>query len=168
MPRSRAEWRPRRRGRDERGTEQRGGRRGALFLAFRSVEQSSVENRQFSEPRRRVIASSLALQERELAEIGSLTAALASALRQRGDADRLALLAAQTGMATLGHAVRSWPDDGPGDLDDHLVQAFRDVRALSASDSKSPLTACLFRWGLGPMAPAGRGQRPRLAFVRAP
>ncbi len=107
-----------------------------LFLAFRSVEQLFVENRQFSEPWRRVIASSPALQERELAKVGALTAALASALRQRGVANRLATLAAQTGMATLRHAVTSWLDDGPSDLDDHLVQAFHDVRALSSSGLK--------------------------------
>ncbi len=107
-----------------------------LFCAFRSVERLFVENRPFSEPRQRVIASSPALQERELAKVGSLTAALASALRQRGVADGLATLAAQTGMATLGHAVTSWLDDGSRHLDDHLVQAFHDVRALSSSGSE--------------------------------
>ena len=107
-----------------------------LFFAFRSVEQLFVDNRPFSEPRQRVIASSPALQERELAKVGSLTAALASALRQRGVADRLATLAAQTGMATLSHAVTSWLGDGRSHLDDHLVQAFHDVRALSSSGAK--------------------------------
>ncbi len=107
-----------------------------LFVAFRSVEQLFVDNRPFSGPRQRVIASSAALQERELAKVGSLTATLASALRQRGVADRLATLAAHTGMAVLTHAITSWLDDGPSNLDDHLVQAFHDVRALSSSSSK--------------------------------
>jgi hypothetical protein len=39
-----------------------------LFLAFRSVEQMFVENRPFSERRRRVIASSPALRERAMAK----------------------------------------------------------------------------------------------------
>jgi len=107
-----------------------------LFRAFRSVEQLFVENRPFSEPRQRVIASTPALQERALAKVGSLTAALASALRRRGVADRLATLAARTGMATLSHAVTSWLDDDSRDLDDHLVQALHEVRVLSSSNSE--------------------------------
>jgi len=107
-----------------------------LFWAFRSVEQLFVENRPFSEPRQKVIASCPALQERELAKVGSLTATLAAALRQRGIADRVATLAAQTGMATLSHALTSWLDDDSGDLHHYLVQAFREMQALSASSSK--------------------------------
>jgi AcrR family transcriptional regulator len=107
-----------------------------LFWAFRSVEPLFVENRPYSEPRQRVIESSPALQERELAKIGSLTAALAAALRERGVADRVATLAAQVGMATLSHALTSWLYDGSGDLHDYLVQAFHELRALSASSSK--------------------------------
>ena len=107
-----------------------------LFWAFRSVEQLFVENRPFSEPRQQVIANSPALQERELAKIGSLTAALASALRERGVANRLATLAAQVGIVTLSHAVTSWLGDGAGDLDDYLVQAFHEMRALSSSGSE--------------------------------
>ena len=95
-----------------------------LFWAFRAVEPLFVANRPFSEPRQKVIASSPALQERELAKVGSLSAALAAALRQRGIADRVATLAAQTGMATLNHALTSWLDDDSGEMHHHLVQAF--------------------------------------------
>jgi AcrR family transcriptional regulator len=107
-----------------------------LFWAFRSVEHWFVENRPFSEPRQKVIASNPALQERELAKFGALTAALAAALRQRGIADRVATLAAQMGMAALSHALTAWLDDGSVDLHDYLVQAFREMHALSASSSK--------------------------------
>ncbi len=58
-----------------------------LFWAFRSVEQLFIENRPFSEPRQRVIASSAALRERELAKVGSLAAALAVELQKRGVVD---------------------------------------------------------------------------------
>jgi len=51
-----------------------------LFFAFDSVKQRFVENRPFTEPRQRVIASSPALQERATAKARSLTAAVASAL----------------------------------------------------------------------------------------
>jgi AcrR family transcriptional regulator len=116
----------------------------ALFRAFRAAERLFVENRSFAEPRRRIIDSSPALQERALAKTRSLVAGLASALRGRGVAEHEATLAAQMGMAALGHAVASWFDDGSSDLDDHLVQAFRKVRDLSASspaigqDAKTP------------------------------
>jgi hypothetical protein len=108
-----------------------------LFWAFRSVEQLFIENRPFSEPRQRVIASSAALRERELAKVGSLAAALAVELRKRGVVDREATLAAQLGMATLSHAIDLWLDeDSKSVLHDYLVQAFREAHALSASSSK--------------------------------
>jgi AcrR family transcriptional regulator len=106
-----------------------------LFRAFRAAERLFVENRAFAEPRQRVIDSSPALQERALAKTRSLIAGLASALRARGVPAHAATLAAQMGMAALGHAVACWFDDGSSDLDDHLVQAFRKVRDLSAPSS---------------------------------
>ena len=107
----------------------------ALFRAFQAAEPLFVENRPFAEPRRRVIDSSPALQERELAKTRSLIAGLASALCERGVPDHEAMLAAQMGMAALGHAVACWFDDGSSDLDDHLAQAFRKVSDLSGSNS---------------------------------
>ena len=103
-----------------------------LFRAFRAAERLFVENRAFAEPRHRVIASSPALQERALAKTRSLIAGLASALRARGVPEHAAMLAAQMGMAALGHAVACWFDDGSRDLGDYLAQAFRKVRELSA------------------------------------
>jgi AcrR family transcriptional regulator len=106
-----------------------------LFRAFRSAEPLFVENRPFAAPRRRVIDGNPALQERALAKTRSLIAGLASALRERGVPAPEALLTAQMGMAALSHAVACWFDDGSSDLGDHIVQAFRKVRDLSASSS---------------------------------
>ena len=106
-----------------------------LFRAFQAAEHLFVENRAFAEPRRRVIDSSPALQERALAKTRALIAGLAAALRARGVPDNEALLAAQMGMAALGHAVASWFDDGSTDLSTCLVQAFHRVRDLSAPRS---------------------------------
>ncbi len=103
-----------------------------LLRAFQAATVLLVENRQLSEPRRRIIASSPPLQERELAKAASLAAKLASALRERGVADQLASLAAQLGMAAFAQAFACWLDDHPGDLDEHLSKAFRDVRELSS------------------------------------
>lgn len=46
---------------------------------------------------------------------------------------RLADLAAQTGWATFHHAAQAWIDDASRKLDAHLLQAFDDLRALSAT-----------------------------------
>jgi AcrR family transcriptional regulator len=105
-----------------------------LFVAFKSVEKLFVDNRAFSEPRRRIIANSPTLQEREQAKARSLITALASALSERGVPHPLATLAAQMGMAALSHAFEAWLD-GSGNLEKHLLRAFREVRELSSSGS---------------------------------
>ena len=107
-----------------------------LFLAFQAVEPMFVENRPFSRPRQDVIAASPALQERVMAKTRSVIAVLASTLRQRGVAEGQANLAAQIGMATLGHAVATWFEDDATDLHDHVVRAFDEVRDLSRSGTK--------------------------------
>jgi len=103
-----------------------------LFRAFRAAEPLFVENRALAEPRHRVVESSPALQERALAKTRALIAGLAAALRTRGVPAHEAMLVAQMGMAALSHAVACWFDDGSIGLGDHIVQAFRKVRDLSA------------------------------------
>ena len=105
-----------------------------LFLAFNAVKQTFVENRPFTEPRQRVIASSPSLQERATAKTRALTAAVASALCERGLTVPQANLAAQMGMATLSHGVAAWFNDGSIDLGEHIVRAFQEARALSSSN----------------------------------
>ena len=104
----------------------------ALFSAFRALEPLFVENRSFSEPRHRIIESSPALRERELAKVRSLVGDLTSALIERGVPTAMAGLAAQVGMVALGQAISAWLD-GAGELDDHLVRAFQAVRELAVS-----------------------------------
>ena len=107
----------------------------ALYRAFRSVEQPLEDNRPFSLPRQQVIDRSPALQERELAKVAALAEALALALRQRGVDERLAALAAQTGMATFRYAVASWFVDPAGGLGAHLDRAFDELDGLASSFS---------------------------------
>ncbi len=106
-----------------------------LYRAFRSVEQLLEDNRPFSVPRQQVIDRAPALQERELAKVAALAEALALALRQRGVGERLAALAAQTGMATFRYAVASWFADPAGGLGTHLDRAFDELDGLAASSS---------------------------------
>lgn len=103
-----------------------------LLGAFRKAEPRLEDNRPFAEPRRQVIADTPALRERDLAKAASLTDALAHALRQRGVAERQAILAAQTGWATFHQAVAAWIDDPSQSLDAHVRHAFEDLRALFA------------------------------------
>ena len=105
-----------------------------LFVAFHSVKQMFVENRPFTEPRQRVIASSPALQERATAKTRSLVAAVASALCERGLTVPQANLAAQMGMATLSYGVAAWFNDGSIDLGEHIVRAFQEASDLSSSN----------------------------------
>lgn len=105
-----------------------------LFLAFNAVQQMFVENRPFTEPRQRVIASSPALQERAMAKTRSMIAAVASALCRRGLTIPQANLVAQMGMATLSHAVSAWFNDGSIDLGEHIVRAFQEARDLSSGN----------------------------------
>ena len=106
-----------------------------LCQAFHSVEQLLEDNRPLSLPRQQVIDRSPALQERELAKVAALAEALALALRRRGVDERLAALAAQTGMATFRYAVASWFVDPADGLGAHLDRAFDELDGLAASFS---------------------------------
>lgn len=104
-----------------------------LLGAFRESARNLENNRPFSEPRRKVIAVTPALRERDLAKHAWLTDAVAEALRLRGVGDGLADLAARTGWAAYRHAVQAWIDDPAQGLGAHLSQAFEDLRTLSAA-----------------------------------
>lgn len=101
-----------------------------LFQAFRAVEPFFIENRDFSEPRRRIIASSATLQERAQTKMSALVASTTLALSERGVPRATAALAAQIGIAALARAFDSWTES-TGTLDSHLVQAFQEIRDLT-------------------------------------
>ncbi|MFL9875971.1 TetR/AcrR family transcriptional regulator [Paraburkholderia megapolitana] len=103
----------------------------ALFHAFPSVEPLFVKNRPFTAPRQRIIAGHPALQERAQTKTRAVMSALESAFRQRGVPDRAAGLAAQVGMAAIGHAVGEWFESGSTDLGAYVEQAFKELRDLS-------------------------------------
>ncbi|WP_250002538.1 TetR/AcrR family transcriptional regulator [Actinoplanes sp. M2I2] len=87
----------------------------------------------YSRQRQRVIDANPALQERELAKLDRVAAALASALRERGLGDPAAALAAEAGVAAFKVAFARWmtdPADGP--LVDHMRECFTGLRSLAA------------------------------------
>ena len=102
-----------------------------LYRAFRSVEQALEDNRPFSVPRQQVIASSPALQERELAKEAALTEDLVLALGHRGVDGQLATLAARTGWAAFQYAVAAWFADPSRRLGAYLDNAFDELCRLS-------------------------------------
>lgn len=103
----------------------------ALFHAFPAVEPLFAKNRPFTAPRQRIIADNPTLQERAQTKTRVVVSALASAFRQRGVPDKAASLAAQVGMAALGHAVAAWFANESIALHVYVEQAFEELRALT-------------------------------------
>ncbi len=103
----------------------------ALRRAFASVTAMLEQNRQFSEPRQRIISATPALQEREVAKHAALIRVMAEALQRRGIEKHRADLAAQAGFAVLGYAFDSWVADSSVRLGDYLDRAFAELQMLS-------------------------------------
>jgi len=102
-----------------------------LHRAFASVTAMLEQNRPYSEPRRRVISSSPALRERELAKHLAITRAVAEALQRRGVGQLRAELAAQAGSAVLSYALAGWFADSSVRLGDYLDRGFEELQKLS-------------------------------------
>ena len=104
-----------------------------LGRAFRSLIPMFEDNRPLSEPARKLIACTPALQERHLAKTAATTAAVSAALQQRGVSGDIATLAAAAGMAIFGIALANWFADPSLSLGDHLDRAYDSWRRLSPS-----------------------------------
>ena len=102
-----------------------------LLAVFRSLTPLIEANRPFAEPRQHVIAATPALQERELSKHAALTAALADALQARDGNSKLAMLAAQIGMAAFVQATLAWFEEPQQSLRDHLDETFLALRRLA-------------------------------------
>ncbi len=109
-----------------------------MLATFASIETMLRENRPFTEPRMAVIAATPALQERAEAKAASLVAVLASALQARGVEEKLAMLAARTGMAAFSHAASCWREEPSLSLRIHLERAFETLHGLSATRGPTP------------------------------
>lgn len=103
-----------------------------LRFAFAVVAEMLEQNSGFSEPRRRIIAATPALQEREVAKHAAITRAVGEALRKRDVEARRADLAAHAGMAVLGYALDAWFAAPSTRLADHLDRAFAELQYLAS------------------------------------
>jgi AcrR family transcriptional regulator len=102
-----------------------------VVWAFQSLAPMFEENLPFAEPGQAVVAQTPALQERQLAKTASITRTISEALRRREIEPALAGLAAATGMAVTGHALKTWVQDPSSPLVEHLEAAFQALKGLS-------------------------------------
>lgn len=101
-----------------------------LFHAFRAMVPLLEANRAYSEPWHKVVSSTPALHERELAKREVLADALAAGLRARGVREEPAWLAARAGTAAFAHATVGWLQAPVPGLADQLDVMLSELRAL--------------------------------------
>jgi hypothetical protein len=106
---------------------------GALIQAARG--------RDFARSRRSIIAANAELQERELIKLASWADTLAGALSARGVDDRVATLAAETGIVVFHVAFDRWVGDGDErDLPELIRESLGELKALTA-ERRQPATS---------------------------
>ncbi len=100
-------------------------------MAFEAAAADYFPPVEYSRQRQRVIDANPPLQERELAKLDRVAAALTDTLRSRGVDDLAAALAAEAGVAAFKVAFTRWvsgTDNQP--LVDHVREAFAGLRAM--------------------------------------
>ncbi|MBF4585673.1 TetR/AcrR family transcriptional regulator [Curtobacterium sp. VKM Ac-2887] len=97
----------------------------ALRAAFIDAAGLLEDDRAAGISRLRIIADTPALLERDLAKGADMAAALAGALRDRGEHHDVADLIATVCWATFHHAASQWIGDGTRGLRDHITDAFQ-------------------------------------------
>jgi AcrR family transcriptional regulator len=102
---------------------------GASLEAAGAVLQG---RRAFALRRRRVIAATPELQERELVKMASIAAALAAGLRERGVAEPEASVTAEAGVAVFRVAFERWAADEGADAQDLPARVREAMGALGA------------------------------------
>jgi hypothetical protein len=107
---------------------------GMIGAALDAAAVRFEEVREFAGPRRRIIASSPELTERELIKAASLAAAMAQALRARGFGDTAAALAAHTGVTIMHIAFGQWADDPDKTPFQHIARdALAQLREIAST-----------------------------------
>jgi AcrR family transcriptional regulator len=92
-----------------------------------------LPHREYARQRQAVIAANTALQERELIKMASLSAALASALRDRGVPEPAASLTAEAGTAVFRVAFERWVSgDDQRDLRQLMQESLDELKAVTA------------------------------------
>lgn len=106
----------------------------AVVTAFRATSAWFDERRALARSRQAVIDAHPDLQERELAKIAKLSAAMTQALCDRGTSEPQATLAVAAGVAAFRLGFAQWLADADGhDLESHLLSAVADLREVTAA-----------------------------------
>ncbi|GID31378.1 TetR family transcriptional regulator [Paractinoplanes brasiliensis] len=107
---------------------------GAVATAFEHAAQTYFPELPYARQRQSIIDANPPLQERELAKLNGVAAALAEVLRGRGVPEPSAAVAAESGVAAFKVAFARWVTD-PADraLIDHMREAFDAQRLLFAA-----------------------------------
>ena len=105
----------------------------ALRNAFLASAHLLEDNREAAAPRLQIIAMTPALLERDLAKGAAMAAALANALRDRGEARDAADLAGTVGWATFHHAATQWVAASGQDLRSFITTSFDLLTSLQAA-----------------------------------
>lgn len=112
---------------------------GAVIAAFEHAAQTHFPALEFARRRQGIIDANPPLQERELAKLHGVAAALTQLLRERGVADPSAAMAAESGVAAFKVAFARWlGDPRDGALIDHMREAFHSQRLLLTAPVPTP------------------------------
>lgn len=107
--------------------------------AFTQASTGLEEFPEFARARRKLIDSTLELQERDLAKMASLTAAVADALISQGLERRDALYVAQAATTVFAIAVDEWAQEPKRGLEASMQQALADLRSAVGRGSPERL-----------------------------
>ena len=107
----------------------------AVVAAFRQVAHEFFADRlELVRVRHSIIASSPELQERELRKMGSLTAAVAAALRAKGVGETAATLATESGVTVFRVAFARWvAPGGDASLTELIAEVATELRAITSA-----------------------------------
>ncbi|HLT59833.1 MAG TPA: helix-turn-helix domain-containing protein [Microlunatus sp.] len=90
------------------------------------------DRREYAARRARIIASHPSLRERELLKLAALAATIAQALAERGVAEPVTTLAAESAVTAFRVGFERWTAAGPaGRLDDRITEAAAALRELA-------------------------------------
>ena len=120
-----------------RGAEPRLGPAEALIAGLAATGAILAENVPRSPDRRRIVATSAELQERERTKFADVAEALAGALRERGATDTAARLLADVGIAVYRTAFARWTEEPDGaDFPVYVTEAAAELTSALAPIAK--------------------------------
>jgi AcrR family transcriptional regulator len=105
----------------------------AIAVALDAGAKVLPDQPEYPRRRQQIIAANAELGERERIKLASLAAGLAGALRRRGVAEHVAMLAAETGVAVFRVSFERWIDErNTRDFAQLLRDSLEELKAVAA------------------------------------